>query len=414
MLVRIIMTLFLAAILVLSAVTILAQEQTGRVYARADFINVEGGSLTDKIDRAVKQFKDSRQGNTVWLAYHFPAREGTQIGPFSGMVYRDDDGIRLTRTDNPEGAAIFFLTDVSGARPVFTRIKTLNLSEPYLFENRPVYWLGNVDVAQSLQQIETFMRAEPENKDRVRGALRAISAHNSPRVVPLLKEVARTETIFDLQRYAISSLARIPAKESLDALDELFNAASSTALKQEIVRAYTATGDRVSETRVLDRLTAIAKSDERPEVRIEAIRRIAGFRGEAVADRLFEIYDRLSEREIKTEVLRRVAITGDKGDRSTQRLLNVAKRDADAGLQREAVRRLSAVKGDEGLDALIEIYDSVSAEPVKEEIINRLARSEHRKALDKLLAIAKNDPSPKLRQAAVRRLASKSLSLSVQ
>ncbi len=47
--------------------------------------------------------------------------------------------------------------------------------------------------------------------------------------------------------------------------------------------AYTTTGDRVSEKRVLDRLTAIAKSDEKLDIRTEAIRRIAGFRGDAVA-----------------------------------------------------------------------------------------------------------------------------------
>ncbi len=69
-----------------------------------------------------------------------------------------------------------------------------------MFENRPVYWLGNVDTAQSLTQLETIMRGDPENKDKVRGALRAIGAHNNPRVVPLLKEVALKDKTLDIQR----------------------------------------------------------------------------------------------------------------------------------------------------------------------------------------------------------------------
>jgi HEAT repeat protein len=295
---------------------------------------------------------------------------------------------------------------VSGQRPVFARIKTLNLNEPYLFENRPVYWLGNIDTAQSLAQLEAIMRADPENKDKVRGVLRAISAHNSPRVVPLLKEIALKETIFDIQRSAIASLARVPAKESLDALDELFNAATSTTIKQEIVRAYTYTGDRISEKRVLDRLTTIAKSDEKLEVRAEAVRRVAGFRGDAVADRLFEVYDRTSDREIKLEILRRVAVTDGKDDQTLKRLAAIAKRDADAGIEREAIRRIGGFKGDEAIGALIEIYDAATSDVIKEEIIGRLGQSQSRKALDKLLSIAKDDQNPKLRQSAVRRLSS--------
>src|SRR5437764_36801 len=183
------LTLLLAALFLLVA-TAFAQDQTGRTYTKADFINIDGGSLQEKMDRAVQQAKSARQGDTVWIAYHFQSREGIQLGPFAGSVYSDSDGIRLVYRENPDGAAVFFLTDITGSRPVFTRVKTLNVNEPYLFENRPVYWLGNVDTAQSLQQLETIMRGDPENKDKVRGALRAIGAHNSPRVVPLLKEVA--------------------------------------------------------------------------------------------------------------------------------------------------------------------------------------------------------------------------------
>jgi len=405
------LTLLLAALFILFGATALAQE-TGRTYTRADFVNIDGGSLQEKIDRAVQQFKGTRQGDTVWIAYHFQSRDGIQLGPFSGSVYRDGDGIQLTYRENPDGAAVFFLVDVTGSRPAFTRVKTLNVNEPYLFENRPVYWLGNVDTGQSLAQLETIMRGDPENKDKVRGALRAIGAHNNPRVIPMLKDVALKDKTIDIQRAAITYLARIPAKESLDALDELFAAADSTTIKQAIVGAYTTTGDRVSEKRVLDRLTAIAKSEERIEVRTEAVRKIAGFRGDAIADRLFEIYDRLNDREIKLEILRRVAVSDGTDDRAVKRLTTIAKNDPDLNLQREAINRIS-IRNDDGITALIDIYNSSNSDSVKVAIINRLAQSQSRKAADKLLAIAREDANPKMRQAAVSKLSNSPITPSV-
>ncbi|MCI0338067.1 MAG: hypothetical protein L0226_10845, partial [Acidobacteria bacterium] len=95
-----------------------AQERARRTFTRADFINVEGGSLSERVDRAFKQFKSSNQGDSVWIAYHFPARDGVSYGPFTGMVHYDD-GIRLERRDDPSQAAVFLLTDATGSQPKF-------------------------------------------------------------------------------------------------------------------------------------------------------------------------------------------------------------------------------------------------------------------------------------------------------
>src|SRR5215813_5167946 len=182
-----------------------AQDQ--RNYTRADFINVEGSNLNDKIDRAVKQFKAAKQGDTVWLAYHFPAREDARVGMFSGTVYRDSDGIKLERGEDTTQIAVFLLTEASGSQPKFTRVATLNLSEPFVFENRPVYWLGNIDASQSMAAIESAMRAGEQSRDLARGALRAIAAHDSPRSISLLKDVAAKDSDIEIQRSAVTNLS---------------------------------------------------------------------------------------------------------------------------------------------------------------------------------------------------------------
>lgn len=60
------------------------QDSSTRTYTKDDFVNVDGSSLQEKLDRAEKQFRSSKQTDSYWVAYHFQARDGMNFGPFSG------------------------------------------------------------------------------------------------------------------------------------------------------------------------------------------------------------------------------------------------------------------------------------------------------------------------------------------
>lgn len=253
------------------SIAALGQQPAQRVYSRADFINVDGGSLTDRIGRAVRQFKDSKAGDSVWLIYQFPINELISIGPFSGNVYHDGDGIRLVRQDNPQGAAVVLLAETTGSQPVFTRVKTLDMSEPYVFEDRPVYWLGSAQADESVSQLDAILRSQPADKVLVRGSLRAIGAHKSGRVVTLLKGYIEKEPTLELQRNAVSYLGRVGTSESLDALLALFEGNNNEGVKEEVINAL----GRHNDKRAGDKLLAIAKNDPNPKFRQSAIRRLS-------------------------------------------------------------------------------------------------------------------------------------------
>ena len=85
-------------------------------------------------------------------------------------------------------------------------------------------------------------------------------------------------------------------------------------------------------------------------------------------------------------------------------LKDVALQDASDDARTAAVSSLARVRTEQVVDALIDLYDRGSGDAVKEEVIRGLGRSESRKASEKLLAIARGDANPKLRQQAVRRL----------
>lgn len=240
-------------------------------YTRADFVNVEGGSLSDRVNRAVKQFKDSRAGDTVWLAYHFPANEEVSVGPFSGTIYRDEDGIRLTRKEDPSGTSVILLVDATAAQPQITKIRTINMTEPYVFENRPVYWLGNAEANESVNYIDGLIKAQPADKVLIRGALRAISSHAGSRVVPLLREFVQKEQNEELRRAAISNIGRVGSTESIDALIAMYDGNGTDQIKDEVINALGRQNDR----KASDKLLAIAKNDANPKLRQAAIRRLS-------------------------------------------------------------------------------------------------------------------------------------------
>jgi HEAT repeats len=249
-----------------------AQTKTAvKEYTRADFINVEGATLNDKLTRAVAQCRAAKLSESCWLAWHFPVRENTRAGEFHGFYYRDDDGIKLERREDPKLTAVFLLADISGAQTNYKRVKTLNLGEPYVFENHPVYWLGDIEVSQSIAQLDTLQREVNADAARTRSALRAIGSHDSPRALNLLKEVASKTTNEELRRTALSSLGNLKLAEADAALIELFEQSADETFKDEVIRRL-----GYSETRqALDKLQSIAQRDASARLRKAAVRQLS-------------------------------------------------------------------------------------------------------------------------------------------
>lgn len=266
--------IFTTIAFLLSFAATFAQEKPKRTYTKADFVNVDGGNLTDRIERAFRQFKSSGQGDSVWLAYHFSAREGSYIGPFAGTIYYDD-GIKLERKDDPSQAAIFLLTDASGSTAKVTRVKTLSLKEDFVFEDRMVYWLGNADTNQSLAYLSTLAKQaqqdDKEGKELARGAMRAIGSHESSRAISLLKEFATQESTPELQRSAVANLSRFKTLEGAEALISLYDTVKNDAVKDEIISGLS----RSTERRAADKLLNIAQNDPDPKMRQRAVRRLS-------------------------------------------------------------------------------------------------------------------------------------------
>jgi hypothetical protein len=250
------------------------QKESVKEYTRADFINVEGANLNDKLTRAVAQCRAAKLSESCWLAWHFPVREKTRAGEFHGFYYRDDDGIKLERREDSKQTAVFLLADLKDSQTVYKRVKTLNLGEPYVFEKHPVYWLGDIEANQSIAQLDTLQRAaNAELKDdvtRARAALRAIGYHDSPRVFSLLKDASKA-TNAEIRSTALSSLGNLRLAEADAILIELFDQSADEAFKEEVIRRLGSSESR----QALDKLQAIAQRDASARLRKAAVRQLS-------------------------------------------------------------------------------------------------------------------------------------------
>jgi len=259
---RIFRVLALAVFAALIYVAAQAQERPVRRYTRADFVKVEGGGrLEERIERALGQSR----GTEVWVAWQIRARDGASYSPFGNFSYYNH-GIRLERRDPPQ-AAIFLLSDVSGSSAQFKALTMLNLEDQYVFEDRPVYWLGDADAEQSIGYLEK--KVLPAGGEAGRGALRAIGVHDSAQVVPLLRKIAAVSG--DQRGSAITALARISTGEAAEALIALYDSEQDAAVKREIISALS----RSRERKAADKLTSIARNDPDPKLRQRAIQRLA-------------------------------------------------------------------------------------------------------------------------------------------
>ena len=90
--------------------------------------------------------------------------------------------------------------------------------------------------------------------------------------------------------------------------------------------------------------------------------------------------------------------------RATTKLVQIAKTEKDETLRSRALRQLGRIPGDDGATQLISIYDSLQDSKEKQLVIRYLATNKSKKAADKLVQIAKTDADPAVRSSAIRSL----------
>ena len=227
--------------------------------------------------------------------------------------------------------------------------------------------------------------------------LRALAESRSARGSAKLIEIARAGDDPAMRQLAIRYLGEQKDPATLEELIRIFDTDHTLAIRSQILRSLAERDDPRARAKVLE----VARKGETPELRIEAIRRL-GDRGRISIDDLLQLYSTETDAAIKQGLLRAY---GDINDpRARAKLWEVARSTDAAELRLYAIRQLGNKDDEQSVDQLIALYDPEPNVQVRAALLRAFGDSRQKSAVHKLMAIARSDQSVDLRKMAVRYL----------
>lgn len=226
--------------------------------------------------------------------------------------------------------------------------------------------------------------------------LRALSEMNSPQAETKLIELARAGDDLTMRQLAIRYLGEKSGNAALDELIRIWDADSTPEIRAQVLRALSQRDDPRAYAKLLD----VARKGETPELRIAAIRRL-GERKSSLED-LLQLYASESNAGIKQGLIRAYSEIDD--PRALAKLQEIARSAESLELRVMAIRRLGERNDDQTVEQLVSMYDAEPNVEVKAMLIRSFGDSNNKNAVRKLMAIARSDQSVDLRKLAVRQL----------
>ncbi len=241
------------------------------------------------------------------------------------------------------------------------------------------------DPQRALPILEKTLQGSSSLKVKER-ALFVLSQNDSPAARGLVERIARGSSNPELQKRALRSIAIAGNANNRQFLSDIYASSSDMEVKREILRGFMMSGDK-------ERVAAAAKGEKSPELRKEAIRQL-GMMGDHKT--LSELYASESDRQIKEQILQGLFIGG-----AVDKLIELARTERDPELQKKAINNLGLTGAGKAGDALVAMYYSSSDRGVKGAVLNALFLQNNGKAL---VDIARKETNPELKKEAVQKL----------
>jgi HEAT repeat protein len=155
-----------------------------------------------------------------------------------------------------------------------------------------------------------------------------------------LFKAAQGEQNAELRGEAVSQLGNMQAHEELW---QLYQKESAVDIKRRIIRSMMAGGS-------LDRLIELAKAEQNPELRREAVRALGQMRSARTGDVLVQIYGSDNNVDVRKSVVNALFI-----QENATALVGLARKEQDVTMKKEIVSRLSNMRTKVATDYMIEL-----------------------------------------------------------
>jgi len=203
--------------------------------------------------------------------------------------------------------------------------------------------LINSDADRAVPLLEGLL-ANPKMSPRLKEkALFVLAQSRSDKARDIVGRYAKGGSNPDLQLTAVQYLGTYRSKESRQVLADVYASVHDVNVKRAVLRGF-------ENSRDMEHLAAIAKSEQNAELRREAIRQLGNLHDDQGTATLVALYGSETDHEIKSEILNSLANQG-----SVKQLIDCARKESDPDLKRTAVRRLGEMHSKEALDFIADL-----------------------------------------------------------
>jgi len=242
---------------------------------------------------------------------------------------RDDCSYVLRRK------AVFLVSQKGGDDAADLLMQTAKTDPDTETREQAIFWLGQVRSERAVDLLEDVLKnaRDDASKDK---ALFALSQHRSERAGRILRDFAeRDGETEELREQAIFSLGQKRSKENADYLKGLYGRVKNDALKDKIIFSLSQQRDFGNGEWIMN---IALDPKESMELRKQALF-WAGQKGGASTDSLGKLYDRMSDAEMKEQM---IFVFSQRSDaKAVDKLMDIARNDKDREMRQKAVFWLS-------------------------------------------------------------------------
>jgi len=290
-----------------------------------------------------REFKGllASQPQPAWIGYSVPAARNA--GMNSCDYGRDGWGTAgVVHLEPPDHAIILFRLEGG----VIQRLRTVSPFCEIDAGNLPLHWLNDVQPAQSIALLTTFI----PDRDRVGdNVISAIAAHSDPAADQALEKFLAANQPQSLRLRAVSALGASRGRHGFDVLKKLISGDPDERIRERAISALSSS--RESDT--VDYLISIAKSDPNSRLRSQAVSTLNRKPDQKVIDALVSIADNDADVQVKQRAVSALQSMSD--GQGIPSLIHIAKEGRNPEVRKKAVQSLSQSRDPRALAFLEEM-----------------------------------------------------------
>jgi HEAT repeat protein len=330
-----------------------------------NFIPVDGSSLKSKIDSAVRLGRANGRNGRFYVAYGFNVKPGVTLG---GNYYGTNDSRKegkgkTYREKEPEtrNAAVFLQREAGNDE--IAKIELYDLDRPNNYNGYPVYWAGNISNDESLNFLREL--AEKESAQKIsEQAVAALAMHNDGRVGQMLEGLSRDVKSENTRKSIVFWLGQTEGE---------------TNFLADIVR----------------------NDQENLEVRKQGAFAIGVSSDAGALNALQGLYSQVTNREVKKQITFAAFVNKD-SDRAVDFLINLAGKDSDREVRKQAIFWIGQKAGQRTLDVLGSTVEQNDEDTeVQKQAVFAISQRKKDEAVPMLIKIAKTHQKAEVRKQAL-------------